>query len=228
MKLHGTQTRKNVPNAALWVWQTWNYMGSNLIGGGTGLERERLQGTQTLHYVYLSWSKVWRRKKLQGSQTKLNFFSVWKKVKLHGTQTHATLWWKITESSNSVTRSYGALEKAKIAWYSNISCMANQPTLKKSKIVWFSNKQGPNIFAYISTWKAQRNRRSTCAHFEQRSMRNPQRFEGLEEDEITWYSNRKFADMRAIGGLEEDEITWYSNVLWNRLTSDFSVGFGRR
>ena len=44
-------------------------------------------------------------------------------------------------------------------------------------------------------------------------MRNPPRFEGLEEDEITWYSNRKFADMRAIGGLEEDEITWYSNVL---------------
>ena len=42
-------------------------------------------------------------------------------------------------------------------------------------------------------------------------MRNPQRFEGLEEDEITWYSNRKFADMRAIGGLEEDEITWFSN-----------------
>ena len=126
MKLHGSQTRKDFPSAAPWVWQTWNYMGSNLIGGGTGLERERLQGTQTLHYVYLSWSKVWRRKKLQGSQTKLNFFSVWKKVKLHGTQTHATLWWKITESSNSVTRSYGALEKGKIAWYSNISCMANQ------------------------------------------------------------------------------------------------------
>lgn len=45
-------------------------------------------------------------------------------------------------------------------------------------------------------------------------MRNPQRFEGLEEDEITWYSNRKFADMRAIGGLEEDEITWYSNTCY--------------
>ena len=30
----------------------------------------------------------------------------------------------------------------------------------------------------------------TCAHIEQRLMPNPQRFEGLEEDKITWYSNR--------------------------------------
>ena len=30
----------------------------------------------------------------------------------------------------------------------------------------------------------------TCAHIEQRLMPNPQRFEGLEEEDITWYSNR--------------------------------------
>ena len=30
----------------------------------------------------------------------------------------------------------------------------------------------------------------TCAHIEQRLVPNPQRFEGLEEDKITWYSNR--------------------------------------
>ena len=44
-------------------------------------------------------------------------------------------------------------------------------------------------------------------------MRNPQRFEGLEEDEITWYSNTLQEIKRPYPGLEEDEITWYSNVL---------------
>ena len=44
-------------------------------------------------------------------------------------------------------------------------------------------------------------------------MRNPQRFEGLEEDEITWYSNFPDQDAFVLFGLEEDEITWYSNVL---------------
>ena len=44
-------------------------------------------------------------------------------------------------------------------------------------------------------------------------MRNPQRFEGLEEDEITWYSNVHRKRKRSDAGLEEDEITWYSNVL---------------
>ena len=29
----------------------------------------------------------------------------------------------------------------------------------------------------------------TCAHIEQRLVPNPQRFEGLEKDKITWYSN---------------------------------------
>ena len=43
-------------------------------------------------------------------------------------------------------------------------------------------------------------------------MRNPQRFEGLEEDKITWYSNVKCALMQQKSGLEEDEITWYSNI----------------
>ena len=31
----------------------------------------------------------------------------------------------------------------------------------------------------------------TCAHIEQRLVPNPQRFEGLEGDKITWYSNRE-------------------------------------
>ena len=43
-------------------------------------------------------------------------------------------------------------------------------------------------------------------------MRNPQRFEGLEEDEITWYSNKQCAHTPLKRGLEEDEITWYSNT----------------
>ena len=42
-------------------------------------------------------------------------------------------------------------------------------------------------------------------------MRNPQRFEGLEEDEITWYSNTPRLDRWPTDGLEEDEITWHSN-----------------
>ena len=44
-------------------------------------------------------------------------------------------------------------------------------------------------------------------------MRNPQRFEGLEEDKITWYSNEYGVVYLDEQGLEEDEITWYSNVL---------------
>ena len=51
---------------------------------------------------------------------------------------------------------------------------------------------------------------------------------GLEEGKITWYSNEQERLSPQNGSLEEDEITWYSNILWNRLTSDFSVGFGRR
>ena len=44
-------------------------------------------------------------------------------------------------------------------------------------------------------------------------MRNPQRFEGLEEDEITWYSNHFSTRNHAELGLEEDKITWYSNTI---------------
>ena len=39
-------------------------------------------------------------------------------------------------------------------------------------------------------------------------MRNPQRFEGLEEDEITWFSNSMSSHVTCSAGLEEDEITW--------------------
>ena len=42
-------------------------------------------------------------------------------------------------------------------------------------------------------------------------MRNPQRFEGLEEDKITWHSNSR-AWLVTYAGLEEDEIAWYSNL----------------
>ena len=105
----------------------------------------KLHGAQALQPLKITNVQVWKKIKLQGSQTcycaaktkKLQGTQtqetqsdarhrVWKKIKLHGTQTHATLWWKITEPSNSVTRSYGALEKGKITWYSNISCMANK------------------------------------------------------------------------------------------------------
>ena len=43
-------------------------------------------------------------------------------------------------------------------------------------------------------------------------MRNPQRFEGLEEDKITWYSNLYEARHPLPPGLEEGKITWYSNI----------------
>ena len=42
-------------------------------------------------------------------------------------------------------------------------------------------------------------------------MRNPQRFEGLEEDKITWYSNGTEYMHSDFRGLEEGKITWYSN-----------------
>ena len=94
-----------------------------------GLADVKLHGAQTGFLRCADEFPAWKGE-LHGTQTHRNIQEttnlVWKKVKLHGTQTHATLWWKITEPSNSVTRSYGALEKGKIAWYSNISCMANQ------------------------------------------------------------------------------------------------------
>ena len=43
-------------------------------------------------------------------------------------------------------------------------------------------------------------------------MRNPQRFEGLEEDEITWHSNQHSPQLVNRVGLAEDKITWYSNI----------------
>ena len=43
-------------------------------------------------------------------------------------------------------------------------------------------------------------------------MRNSQRFEGLEEDEITWYSNTQKYTGNNEFGLKEGKITWYSNA----------------
>ena len=43
-------------------------------------------------------------------------------------------------------------------------------------------------------------------------MRNPQRFEGLEEDKITWHSNWSGDGCQGRPGLEEDKITWQSNI----------------
>ena len=42
-------------------------------------------------------------------------------------------------------------------------------------------------------------------------MRNPQRFEGLEEDEITWFSNSVSQSRHNSDGLEGCEITWCSS-----------------
>ena len=122
---------------------------SNIAKAPQRCKEAKLHGAQALQPLKITNVQVWKKIKLQGSQTEMVHLycaaktkklqgtqtqetqsdarhRVWKKIKLHGTQTHATLWWKITEPSNSVTRSYGALEKGKIAWYSNISCMANQ------------------------------------------------------------------------------------------------------
>ena len=52
----------------------------------------------------------------------------------------------------------------------------------------------------------------TCAHIEQRLVPNPQRFEGLEEDKITWYPNLLLLGCYPTLGLEEDKITWFSNT----------------
>ena len=63
---------------------------------------------------------VWKKIKLHGTQTNIAVavltVEVWKKIKLHGTQTS-----KI--SSENGTKLW---KKSKIAWYSNISCTANQ------------------------------------------------------------------------------------------------------
>ena len=42
-------------------------------------------------------------------------------------------------------------------------------------------------------------------------MPNPQRFEGLEEDKITGFSNRYLTPICRALGLEEDKIAWCSN-----------------
>ena len=42
-------------------------------------------------------------------------------------------------------------------------------------------------------------------------MSSPQHFECLEEDKITWYSNKHSSRSPHRRGLEEDKITWYSN-----------------
>ena len=101
-KLHGTQTRAATDPLVL--------------------EKKKLHGTQTGFFWCADEFPAWKGE-LHGTQTHRNIQEttnlVWKKIKLHGTKTHATLWWKITEPSNSVTRSYGALEKGKIAWFSN-------------------------------------------------------------------------------------------------------------
>ena len=41
-------------------------------------------------------------------------------------------------------------------------------------------------------------------------MPNPQRFEGLEEDKITWYSNEGREETGYSAGLEEDKIAGFS------------------
>ena len=59
----------------------------------------------------------------------------------------------------------------------------------------------------------------TCAHIEQRLVSNPQHFEVLEEDKITWYSNYQGRGSKRLGGLEEDKITWHSNYYHTKTSS---------
>lgn len=185
----------------------------------------KLHGTQTTTIPKPRRCTVWKRKKLQWLKPlKITNVQFWEKMKLHGTQTELSQPYprldlekdEITWYSNQVSclsLSLLGWEGYEITWYSNKQNFVRKrnKALEKSKIAWFSNKQGPIFFAYISAWKAQRNRRSTCAHFEQRSMRNSQRFEGLEEDEITWHSNQHSSQLVNRVGLAEDKITWYSN-----------------
>lgn len=50
-------------------------------------------------------------------------------------------------------------------------------------------------------------------------MRNLQRFEGLEEDKITWSSNSVSQSRHNSGGLEGCEITWFSNNFIRQLAN---------
>ena len=128
-------------------------------------------------------------------------------MKLHGTQTfceiawlqtsvlgleedkitwhsnNATLWCVITELSNSVTRSYGALEKSEIAWFSNLVLRLGLILygLEECEITWCSSPTPVE--------------NHECT--------------GLEEDKITWYSNIRQLTNQT--GLEGCEITWFSN-----------------
>ena len=132
MKLQGTQT---VSVALFFFALVW--------------KKIKLHGSQTTRWLRSKPNMLWRRVKLHGSQTSKisseNETKLWKKSKITWYSNNATLWCEITELSNSVTRSYGALEKGKIAWYSNISCMANQisPLWRRVKSYGSQINRGP-------------------------------------------------------------------------------------
>ena len=63
-------------------------------------KRKKLQGSQTRSPLRTSRDLVWKRKKLQDSQTNLKIdpksLGFWKKIKVHGTQTARTVWFQHT------------------------------------------------------------------------------------------------------------------------------------
>lgn len=55
----------------------------------------------------------------------------------------------------------------------------------------------------------------------------PKRFEGLEEDEITGYSNGQCCFVLFCVGLEEDKITWFSNAQKYTGNNEFGLEEGK-
>ena len=149
----------------------------------------KLHGAQALQPLKITNVQVWKKIKLQGSQTcycaaktkklqgtqtftgwSLRQQRVWQKIKLHDSQTFSLLFplWRRAKLHGSQT--------------SKISSENGTKLWKKSKIAWFSNMYH-NIISIIL---------------------------GLEECEITWYSNTCY--------IFQPEHTWKRKKLQNSQT----------
>ena len=137
-------------------------------------------------------------------------------MKLHGTQTFCEIAWLQT--------SVLGLEEDKITWHSNYYHTKTSPLhgleekeiavtqtlenhecagLGKDEITWYLNWHTRVLFRF---------RRRNYRGLKRMLYFAPRRFEGLEENRITWYSNQSGVLLTFLLGLEEDKITWYSNT----------------
>ena len=179
----------------------------------------KLQSSQTSRYRIKSLVQVWRRIELQGSQTHFcpnrRFEKFRRRKKLQGFQTE---YHNARQRRLEGGRNYMVLKLEKLFRMLHCGFGRREITWLKPDFLmcrWISSLEGW-ITWYSNAQKYTGNNEFGLEEDEITGYSNGKNlhiawFYGLEED-ITWYSNRGVPLQAGVFGLEEDKITWYSNT----------------